>query len=107
MLDQRPVGYNIFARGGEDESWRLLTPNPLRMAFESRGIRQRVGNQADLFLSLFGLDDPNANISPQQYQAFLNDPGAVSFMEMMTLVNPELGRALGVIYVDSNFMNTT
>jgi len=104
--DERLAGYNVYSRGGPAEPWNLLTTEPLQMAFDNTDIRQKAGYKTELFLSLFGVDDPQGSISPQLYQNLSSDPGALSFMEIMTLVNPGLGYALGVIHADSNFTKT-
>jgi fibronectin type 3 domain-containing protein len=106
FLDERLAGYNVYSRDSQSEPWKLLTPEPLQMAFDHNDIRQKAGYKTELFLSLFGVDDPLGSISPQLYQNLASNPDALSFMEIMTLVNPELGYALGVIHVDSNFTKT-
>lgn len=97
-------GYNLYRQQEGSTNWVLINDTPLRLITDNRLITDRAGYQAGMFLQLFGIDDINGNISVAAYQDLIADPQAVSFMEVMCLVNPELGYLLGEIYVDSSIV---
>lgn len=94
-------GYNVYRQGNNETTWQLITPDPLEFFRDEQLIREQAGFKSDLYLQLFGTDDPPGDITDAVYNSFLDDARAVSFMELITLVNPELGYLLGVIYIDS------
>mgnify|MGYP006284703855 FL=1 len=94
-------GYHVYRRADNETSWEQLTGQPLEFIRDEQQIREEAGYKAEMFLQLFGAADPPGDITDEVYNDFLEDEEAVSFMELMTLVNPGLGNLLGVIYIDS------
>lgn len=92
-------GYFVY-RQAESGAWQKLNTAPLKLVTENKEIRDRLGFKADLFLALFGIEQENADISPAAYRELIGDPEAVSFMEAISIVNPEFGNVLGESYVD-------
>lgn len=95
------TGYNVYRKAAGQATWQKLNPSPLSMIRSESQIRQIAGYKADLFLQLFGADNPPADITPQQYNALITNGQSLAFLDIMTMVNPEFGRLMGVIFVDS------
>ncbi|MFB6317154.1 hypothetical protein [Saccharicrinis sp. FJH54] len=98
-------GYNVYRQSGSSTEWELLTETPLQLITDNATIREIAGFKTGMFLQLFGINDINGGITQEAYQNLLSDPKAVSFMEVMCLVNPKLGYLLGEIYVDSTVVS--
>jgi fibronectin type 3 domain-containing protein len=94
-------GYHVYRRADNETAWQRQTAGPLKFIRGEQQVREQAGYKAEMFLQLFGAADPPGDITDEIYNGFLEDEEAVSFMELMTLVNPELGYTLGVIYIDS------
>ncbi len=97
-------GYNVYRQSQGSNQWDMLNDQPYVMITSRAEIEQIVGFKSAMFLQLFGIRDGNADITPADYSALLNNREAVSFMEVMCLVNPELGKLLGEMFFDSTIV---
>jgi fibronectin type 3 domain-containing protein len=95
------TGYNVYRKAAGQPDWQKLNPSPLSMIRSESQIRQIAGYKADLFLQLFGADNPPGDITPRQYDALIANSQSLAFLDIMTMVNPEFGGLMGVIFVDS------
>jgi fibronectin type 3 domain-containing protein len=94
-------GYHVYRRQAGGQTWEQITAQPLRMLRSNQEIRQQAGYKADLYLQLFGADDPAGDISDQLYRDVINNARSRSFLDVMTLINPEFGPLMGVVFIDS------
>lgn len=94
-------GYNVYRQSESSTAWELLNEVPLQLITDNSIIKEIAAYKAGIFLQLFGINDINSDLSREAYLNVIADPQAVSFMEVMSLVNPKLGYLLGEIYHDS------
>lgn len=100
LHDADLVGYNVYRKMAGEQAWSKLTEKPVSMVYSLDEIRRIAGYKADLYLELFGANDPPQDIPLQRYREIIADQKDLSFLEVMTLINPELGPLLGVVFID-------
>jgi fibronectin type 3 domain-containing protein len=94
-------GYHVYRIIQEGNDWQRLTVQPVSMIRSAAQIREQAGYKSELFLQLFGMVNPVRDIDNQAYQDVINDPASLSFLDVMTLINPEFGKLMGVVFIDS------
>lgn len=96
-------GYHVYRSPAGTTEWQKLTDRPVTMIRSVAQIREVAGFKTEMFLQLFGAVNPVRDIDNQAYQNVINDEASLSFLDIMTLINPEFGPLMGVVYIDSLF----
>lgn len=101
LHETRLRGYNVYRKAAGDNDWQRLTGQPQVMARSVQQIRQVLGFKTEMYLQLFGSVNPVRDIDDQAYQAVIDDETSLAFLNAMSLINPEFGKPMGVIFADS------
>jgi len=96
-------GYHVYRRSTGAAEWQKLTEQPVGMIRSVARIREMAGFKTEMFLQLFGAVNPVRDIDNPAYQNVINDEASLSFLDIMTLINPEFGPLMGVVHIDSLF----
>jgi fibronectin type 3 domain-containing protein len=96
--------YNVYRQNNNNGQWILLNDKPLTIITSGEEINRIAAHKSAMFLALFGIDNPDADISIDDYTGLFSNPESASFLEVICLVNPELGELLGELFYDSTIV---
>lgn len=99
--DKGLEGYHVMRKGNGETSWKTLNEQPIKHQTNRAEVEKQLGHQASLYWSFFKVDDQSNTLSDDQYAAAMTDKKTASFIGAMSLVNPKIGEALGVVHHDS------
>lgn len=92
-------GYNIYRKSNAD--WQLLNTNPITFIKDNAKLREILGSQVNMYLGLFNVPTITSDISEDNIKAVQSDEEAFKWIEVLSVINPTMAKALGLIYVDS------
>ena len=97
--DAQADGYHIY-RKDNNSDWQKLTNIPVSFISDNGTIKELLGYQANVYLGMFNVPTHNSDITKALFKKTVNDTETFKWIQIMAVVNHEMAKALGLIYLD-------
>jgi fibronectin type 3 domain-containing protein len=94
-------GYNLYRKTGSG-NWQKLNGQPIRMITDVASLQARLGDEAALLLTLLGAEPERRELDRRFLADFYKNTGGVSFLEAISLGQPDYSQALGLTFADTH-----
>ncbi len=94
-------GFHLYRRADGSGPWELLTATPLQRLRRLDEIRSLLQLRSELLLTLYGAVNPLRDIDDSVWRTLFSNSDAVSFLQVVSLINWDFGFVHAEIYIDS------
>ncbi|MBI1306410.1 MAG: hypothetical protein GC181_07340 [Bacteroidetes bacterium] len=98
-FDKGLEGYDVYRKSTTETTWKKLNEITVHRFEKPEDIKKVMGEDAAVFTSLFKAE-AGTNITEEVFQKAVSDENSKSFLGMLSVINPEYGKALGTEYSD-------